>query len=177
MSETGMDKRDIEKLLRDKHDDLILFASGFRHCRMLAEDIVQECSLDLWNLAGSGYEIGNPFHYLLRMVRNRCIDTVRKSMNAGVRDGMMTSAEPSCPDESARIESRDMLRLIGEEIERLPENQRTVFRMKDMLFLENHEIAEIMDISEENVRQLLCRARKSLRLSVMKSSGYEKSIY
>ena len=146
MSETGMDKRDIEKLLRDKHDDLILFASGFRHCRMLAEDIVQECSLDLWNLAGSG----------------------EVSISAG---------EPSCPDESVRIESRDILRLIGEEIERLPENQRTVFRMKDILCLENYEIAEIMDISEENVRQLLCRARKSLRLSVMKSSGYGKIIY
>lgn len=161
-----MKSRAIENMIRKRRAELILFASGFKYCRNEAQDIVQECSIELWEAVCSGKEIDNPFHYMLRMVRNRCIDVARKKE----RHTGVDTAIPECGEEQApAVEYMEMESFIRHEMENMSEGQQSAFRMKEFLGLENREIAEILETSETNVRQMLSRARKHLKMSIMKN--------
>ena len=57
---------------------LCLFALHYLHDIDNAEDTVQDCFAELWERKDSGMEISEIKSYLYSMVRNRCIDIVKK---------------------------------------------------------------------------------------------------
>ena len=59
----------------------------------------------------------------------------------------------------ASIEADFLKQLIG----RLPKAQQQVMMLSSFHNLSNAEIAELTGLSNENVRQILCRARKKIR--------------
>jgi RNA polymerase sigma-70 factor (ECF subfamily) len=63
----------------------------------------------------------------------------------------------------ARLESTETLHLVRAAIERLPEAQRAVITMRDMVGFEPEEVCESLGISDGNQRVLLHRARTAVR--------------
>lgn len=66
------------------------------------------------------------------------------------------------PERLAQIE--DQIRRLGPALRKLPENQRCILLLHDYDGLTTKETAEVMGTTEENVRQQLSRARRSLRV-------------
>jgi RNA polymerase sigma-70 factor (ECF subfamily) len=56
----------------------------------------------------------------------------------------------------------------------LPESQRTVIELFDVLGFAQKEIAEILDITVENVKVRLHRARKNLKVILEKKCAFER---
>jgi RNA polymerase sigma-70 factor (ECF subfamily) len=54
----------------------------------------------------------------------------------------------------------------------LPEQQRMAFQMRDIEGFDYEEIAEVMEVSKNNVRVALSRARKKMREELTKSRVY-----
>jgi RNA polymerase sigma-70 factor (ECF subfamily) len=82
-------------------------------------------------------------------------------------------ADPPEPWPDARVESSEMMALVREALERLPEAQRTVMTLRDVDGWESGEVCELLGISEGNQRVLLHRARSKVRGYVEERLGRE----
>lgn len=72
-------------------------------------------------------------------------------------------ADPPEPWPDARVESGEMLALVRDALETLPESQRTVMSLRDVEGWDSDEVCDLLRISEANQRVLLHRARSKVR--------------
>lgn len=119
-----------------------------------AKDVVQEVTLRLWQNPKGLDASANPRAYCLASVRNEALSVLRSATRFESLDSAASLPESAPADDS------DWMR---ELIARLPESQRRVFELKTIRDMEYEEIASLLSTSEANVRQLLSRARKTLR--------------
>jgi RNA polymerase sigma-70 factor, ECF subfamily len=65
-------------------------------------------------------------------------------------------------------------RLLEEAIEKLPDAYRTIFVLRDVEEMSTADAADVLEISEENVKVRLHRARALLRKSLFARAGMER---
>ena len=82
-------------------------------------------------------------------------------------------AEPPEPWPDARVESGEMVALVRDALEGLPEAQRTVMTLRDVGGWGSGEVCELLGISEGNQRVLLHRARSRVRGAIEERLGRE----
>lgn len=127
-----------------------------------AEDAVQELYLKLWSTRDSLCDVRNPAAYGISMLKNICIDRIRRG-----RSGKVEPLEKAPPLEAApperRTEMKDILRHLMDEMDKLPQKQREVLKMRAIEELEYEEIAERTGLSQVHVRVLMTMARKTLK--------------
>ena len=75
-------------------------------------------------------------------------------------------SQPPQPWSDERLLAAETAALAKAEIERLPEQQRTVITLRDLEGLDSQEVCAILDISEGNQRVLLHRARSKVRAAL-----------
>jgi RNA polymerase sigma-70 factor, ECF subfamily len=71
------------------------------------------------------------------------------------------AAFPDCPEGS--VLGRELRDVAQRELDKLPERQRTVVTLRDMLDFDSAEVCEVLDISSANQRVLLHRGRAAIR--------------
>lgn len=158
---SNRDKRAYAILFETYHAPLFRFAETYVCCPGLAEDIVQEVFIKLWE---------NPFRrvskslrsYLFLMVRNACIDYLR---SVQVEDKKMQKLfEAQIVSDSADLDlDDDISQKIKEAINELPEQCREVYQMSVFDGLKYSEISEELNISVSSVKVQVYRAKNSLR--------------
>lgn len=130
-----------------------------------AEDAVQELYLKLWAARSSLEDIQNPAAYGISMLKNICIDRIRKRMVRKAEP--LEKAPPSEYDRSeSRSEMKDTLRHLLQEMEKLPDKQKTVLKMRAIDGLEYEDISRRTGLSQVHIRVLITMARKTLRSKV-----------
>ena len=83
----------------------------------------------------------------------------------------MTLSTDSSPDKE--LEMQDKVEQVRHLINRLPENQRQVLRLRGIEDCSIDEIEQITGLSAVNIRVLLSRARKIIREQFEKYYAYE----
>ena len=68
---------------------------------------------------------------------------------------------PDTPEGS--VLGDELIALARRELDKLPDRQRVVVTMRDMLGLDSAEVCELLDISVANQRVLLHRGRAAVR--------------
>ena len=130
-----------------------------------AEDAVQELYLKLWYARSTLEGIQNPAAYGISLLKNICIDRIRKRM---VRKAEPLEKVPQL--EGDRLENRtdmkDTLRYLFNEMEKLPDKQRTVLRMRAIDGLEYEDISRRTGLSKVHIRVLVTTARKTLKSKI-----------
>ena len=138
------------------------------------EDILQDAYYKLWSRRNELTDIQNPEAFCVTLVKNLCLDFLR-SPRANRRDTDVTEAvtlsTASSPDEE--LERQDKVQQIRHLIDRLPENQRQVLRLRGIEDCSMDEIEQITGLSAVNIRVLLSRARKIIREQLEKYYTYE----
>lgn len=131
--------------------------------RVDAEDAVQDLYIKLWNCRnGELDKVENPKSYCIALLRNMCIDRLRKAskrQNVSLSEG--TVADITVGDDAS--DRRDEVKMLVRIIETLPEEQRKVMKMKVFEDLSNDEIAKRTGKSNLSVRVLLSQARKRMK--------------
>ena len=59
--------------------------------------------------------------------------------------------------------ANELISVARRELDKLPERQRTVVSLRDMLGFDSREVCELLDISTANQRVLLHRGRAAVR--------------
>ncbi len=77
------------------------------------------------------------------------------------KDSEMPSPFPDTPERSAL--GNELVEVARRELDKLPERQRVVVTLRDMLGFDSSEVCELLDISVANQRVLLHRGRAAVR--------------
>ncbi|MBU2650083.1 MAG: RNA polymerase sigma factor [Bacteroidetes bacterium] len=155
-------------------DKLYRLAFRLLNNREEARDTIQEVMLRLWSKGEDLSQYRNIGAFALTMTRNLCLDKLKSSKwkESSFEEGYHDRADNTA---SAKMENKDTVRVVKSIINGLPEQQKTVIQLRDIEELDFDEIAEIMQLSLNNIRVLLSRARKKVRDELIKIHTYEFS--
>jgi RNA polymerase sigma factor (sigma-70 family) len=134
-----------------------------------AKDVAQDVLLERFKRNGDAIE--NEKAYLTRAAINRAIN--RKNRQKKVRSGYpgVWLPEPVATERADHdLHQKDILAYsLMVLLEKLDARQRAVFILKEAFDYEHEEIAQVLNISVENSRKILSRARKELKTESLKS--------
>ncbi|MDX9853496.1 MAG: sigma-70 family RNA polymerase sigma factor [Tenuifilaceae bacterium] len=133
-----------------------------------AKDILQDIFTVLWQRRDKVADIQNVSAFVTTMARNKCIDYIRKNQAmAKQRNAMELNAEPEA---TGGDNEEERLALVHFAMKELPLLQQQVLLMRDFQGLEFVAIAEELNLSQENVRMTLSRARKKVKKIIIGSN-------
>ena len=127
-----------------------------------AEDAVQELYLKLLRTAGRPDFVKDPLAYGITLLRNICIDTIRrreKRQAEALKEYMAVDSHG--PDRM--LTEKDYLKRLISEIDKLPPKQAQVLKMRALDGLEYETISRRTGLSQVNIRVLISNARKTLK--------------
>ena len=127
-----------------------------------AADVVQDCFVTLWNDRERLRRVVNREAWCITLVKRRCADALRRRRPTVDIDERIMAAE----EESAATEERIELAL--SLVDRLPERQARVIRLKHFDALDTPAIAATLGITEGNVYTLLSRAYSNLKQMILR---------
>lgn len=150
----------------------IIFRTALRITlnREEAEDIVQDCLVKIWKQTEEGTEIKNLESYALTLARNLAIDRKALCHNrviSLVEDTHDTEDEHQLQPDELLIKG-ESVSIIEQIVNNLPEKQRTVMQLREIEGKSYKEIADILNISESDVKVTLFRARKEVKEQYLK---------
>ena len=108
------------------------------------------------------YNIQDPAAFGMRVLKNICIDMIRRRQHRRAEE-LQEYLIAESPDPNKKTADRDRLRILLEEIEKLPEKQAAVLKMRTLEGLEYEEISRRTGMSQVNIRVLISIARKTLK--------------
>lgn len=126
-----------------------------------AEDAVQQTFLKALAAIRAGTEVRHLRGWLHQILRSSAIDEAARASQAAVLDD-----RPSRDTLEDRVEHTLLLRTTFEHLAQLPRRQREALVRTAIDGRSREEIASSMGLSEGAVRQLVHRARSSLRTAV-----------
>jgi RNA polymerase sigma-70 factor (ECF subfamily) len=128
-----------------------------------AEDIVQEVYLKLWHIRSELPSCNSIGALSVQITRNLCLNRIkqRRGRAQETLDGL--AAPNGEPEPDVALEQKDTVEQVLRIIDRLPDLQRAILRMKHVDGLEVEEIAELTGSNPEAVRMNLSRARKKVK--------------
>lgn len=138
------------------------FVMGFCGDEYEAENIAQDVFMKLWVKRHHISSVENLNAYIYTMAHHAALDALK---SLALR-GHATVEDSEFADET-RVEdaiySRELNEIINQQIEKMPPQQRRVFRMSRMDGLKNDEIAEALHISKRTVEAHITAALAELR--------------
>lgn len=159
-----MTEADFTRLYLPLADTLYRIAWYILESDTEAEDAVQETYLKLWQSRDSLDEIDSPKGYCIRVLRNICLDRMRKARNLVFPDHLPEGE--GLPPQDDAIDARTRLDMVLEAVKSLPDRQREVLLLRTVEGLSYEEIASRTGINYLTCRVLLSQARSKLKSKV-----------
>ena len=137
-----------------------------------AEDIVQDTLIKIWDKRDEWQQIESIESYCMTITRNLAIDRSQKmeARNKELTQEAQEMTDTLTPEKL--FEQDEQLRLIHQAINSLPEKQRTIVQLRDIEGKSYKEIAEILGITEEQVKVNLFRARQRIKTEINGINDY-----
>lgn len=138
-----------------------------------AEDIVQDTLIKVWERRDQWEDIESIEAFCLTICRNLALDKIKRvdrnnnSIEATQYDQPDNSSDPN---ESA--EQNDRVGLVKRLVNELPEKQRSCMQLRDFEGKSYKEIATILNISEEQVKVNIFRARQTIKQRFQQVDNY-----
>ncbi len=141
----------------------------------VADDLIQETFIKVQRNLNQLREETKLSSWIFRIACNLCQDHFRKMSQSSKREHVLTGkreilAEPLF---QKKFEQHQMGECIQDKIRLLPESYQTVLALFDLMEFSHQDIAEILDISIENVKVRLHRARKKLKTILEEQCRFE----
>ena len=139
-----------------------------------AEDVVQDTLMKVWNNRETLPAIESIEAYSLTLCRNIAIDKMKR-MGRSEESLDSQTIEPYAPSQSMpdeRVEQRDMLDMVRRIVDSLPEKQKTCMQLRDFEGKSYKDIAQVLAISEEQVKVNIYRARQAVKQKFNENAEY-----
>ena len=138
-----------------------------------AEDIVQDTLIKVWNRRDEWQSLESIEAYSMTICRNLALDAIKKkdNNNESIEQRIAeTSYQTSDPHEL--MIRKDRVEMVKQLVNKLPEKQRSCLQLRDFEGKSYKEIAEILEISEEQVKVNIFRARQTVKQKYLKLDNY-----
>ncbi|HEY9543661.1 RNA polymerase sigma factor [Prevotella sp.] len=138
-----------------------------------AEDIVQETMIKVWNKRDSWTEIESIEAFCFTICRNLSLDSIKRHENQNDTLGENGNEHPDSAFNPYEQTSRNnRVETIRHIIDHLPEKQKSCMQLRDFEGKPYKEIARILEISEEQVKVNIFRARQAVKLKFQELDNY-----
>ena len=138
-----------------------------------SEDIVQDTLIKVWNRRDSWDEIESIEAFSLTICRNLALDHIKKQEN---RNDKLDEESTERPDDTSnpyeQMLQKDRIELIHKLVDSLPEKQRSCMQLRDFEGKSYKDIADVLGITEEQVKVNIFRARQAIKLKFKEFDNY-----
>ena len=137
-----------------------------------AEDIVQDTMIRVWNKRDEWAQFNSIEAFCLTVARNLAIDRSQKSeaQNIELTTERQEMSDGSTPER--QLERSEQMDLVRKLINELPEKQRTIIQLRDIEEKSYKEIADVMQLTEDQVKVTLFRARQRIKAKYNEIQSY-----
>lgn len=136
----------------------------------VAEDIVQDVFMKIWNKRGRLVDIDNPSSYFFTAVYRRIYHHYRK---IALEKKLLQVAPPvkgSVNTTDEMVLAHESNKLISQAISKLPPQQQLVFKLSKQEGLSRNDVARQLHISPNTVKNHLADALKFIRTFIRNSN-------
>ena len=148
-------------------DKLFRWAYHFLQDVQEAEDAVQDVMAGVWARRAEWVQWKSIPAYCMTATRNNCLDRLRRRRPM-TRDEDAGQISSSDRDPYEKVTNKEMMQRIKECIDALPLQQQQVVRLREMEGFSYNEIAQVLDISLDQVKVNLFRGRNAIRKTITK---------
>ena len=154
---------DYEKLHQLLCNRLIHFSASIIGSFHLAEEIVSDVFISIWQKRQQLVNVENPMVYIYVCTKNLTLNALQKTRQLTISyDALHTDALSIVPDIEGRIISSQVAQKIEHAIRSLPTRCQLIFRLIKMDGLRYKEVAVLLDISPKTVDAQLTIAVKKV---------------
>lgn len=171
------EKELFEILLRRYNQTLYRVVRGYLHDGNEVEDAMQNAYLKAFDKLSQFRGESSFSTWLIRIGINEALIQLRAQEKArtyyigeGDSENIRQMADRQM-DPEMQIVNKEGERLLEQAIDRLPEKFRVVYVLKEVEGLSNSEIAKCLDITDENVKVRIHRAKKMLKDDLYKMTA------
>ena len=130
----------------------------------IAEDIVQESFIKLWECRGTLADVVNPKDFIFILVRNRALDVLRKlAHQEKEKEHVWEQLKQQSDYSDYWLEAEQAAQILKDIIAKLPAQQQKVIHMSRDLGLSHQDIANQLKISQNTVKKHIVIALKTCR--------------
>ena len=162
----NLNKRHIsayKHLYEDYYKALVVYAMDLVSQKEIAEDIVQDLFVSIWEKEMVFISLAAFKSFLYRSVRNASLNHIK---HIDVEEKYVLSLQQNNePEFDLEVEEEEIYRLLFSTIEKLPPRCHEIFEMH-LKGKKNDEIAETLNISLETVKTQKKRAIKFIRENI-----------
>lgn len=138
-----------------------------------AEDIVQDTLIKVWNKRDTWNQIESIEAFCMTTCRNLSLDRLERKDNTNASlDEERVERQDSTANPLERTQTLNSVEVVRTLINSLPEKQRSCIQLRDFEGKPYKEIASILQISEEQVKVNIFRARQTIKQKYQKIDDY-----
>jgi RNA polymerase sigma-70 factor (family 1) len=146
---------------------LQIFAAKFTKSDDAAEEIIQDAFLRVWLNRDKLAEVENVKAYLYKYVSNECLSYLRKKLKEDRIVDAFTAKQPNSHNHTADVVSlNEINKIVAVAVEKLPEQRKKIYQLSRGDGKTIPEIAEMLGISPNTVKNALVIALKSIRMQL-----------
>lgn len=158
------DEKAFAALFRHYYERLLHFCMQYVSTREAAEEIVSDVFVKIWNRRAELNAISNLEVYLFVAVKNHSLNYLDQYSNLRITplndDSGLAGLTTTDPEKT--MEWKEILFKMDQEVNRLPDQCRRVFKLIKEEGFKYKDVAEILNISPRTVETQLFRAMKRL---------------
>ncbi|RTE53770.1 RNA polymerase sigma-70 factor [Arenibacter aquaticus] len=150
-------------LVEHYHNQLCIYANSLIRDDLLAEDIVQNVFVQVWEKRNQLKHDFSLENYLYKSVHNKFIDQYRKGKAVMALEKKYIAALELAVEEKDEVQEQKIINILFEAIQELPPKCQQIFLMSKKEGLTNIEISEYLNISKKTVEGQITKAFCILR--------------
>lgn len=160
------DRESFARIYQSYIGELLSYGYRVTSNRQLIKDSIQDVFLDLWQQRENLSDAASIKFYLFRALRNRILRNLSVQKDNASTGASLEDLLFDLPFEQAWVDSemqQEQVQRLRHAIDQLPKRQQEVIQLRFNQNFSLEEIAELMQISNQSVRNLLHRSITELR--------------
>ena len=162
------DQHAFKQLFKHYYTGLFQFAASIVKIKEVAEEIVEDLFVKIWNKRSTIVNISNLRVYLYVSIKNQCLNYINRRADTHVMD--LNQLDVICtelvPNPEDLMVATELLQLVNKAIHELPPKCRIVYKLVKEDELSYKEVAEILDISPRTVENHIAVAVRKIAASL-----------
>jgi RNA polymerase sigma-70 factor (ECF subfamily) len=136
-----------------------------------AEDAVQETMIRIWARQEEWDKWKSLEAYCMISLKNGCLDRLRKQKMQPLHEEKAWDLASADKDPQEKMMAKEATIRIRKCMDALPQHQQLVIQLREIEGFSYNEIADVLDMSLDQVKVNLFRARNAIKRSFIKSAA------